>query len=195
MENERIVQSRVAGPSRQSLRSTSEIQPSDQSPEMLHITGYVRDGVAVVVLAGELDLATAPMLARYVDTPAVRRRSRVVVDVSGLTFCDCAGLTALLRASRHCVEKGGWLRLSGPSAMLARTLRITRLGQALACYPSMEAACAAPAAHACDNRAARPGRPRGRARSLEPAGQRDLAVPAPAARTRVTVPPAHSSGS
>ena len=197
VENERIVQPRVAGPSRQSLRTTPEIQPSDQSSELLQITAYARGGVAVVVLVGELDVATAPKLARYFETGAGRRRSRAVVDVSNLTFCDCSGLTALLRAARHCVEAGGWLRLSGASAMLTKTLRVTHLGRALACYPDVDSAFADSVGQTCDARTGRPGRSsRTRTRSLEPAAQRELSVPAQGTRARVgaVTSPVRSSG-
>jgi anti-anti-sigma factor len=50
-----------------------------------------------LVLRGELDLATRPILIRALDaattTPGVRECR---VDLSRLTFLDCAGLSALL---------------------------------------------------------------------------------------------------
>ncbi|WP_442911036.1 STAS domain-containing protein [Kitasatospora sp. NBC_01266] len=44
-----------------------------------------------------MDLATAPALQRAL-VDALRRRGEVVLDPSGVTFVDCAGLRALVAA-------------------------------------------------------------------------------------------------
>jgi anti-anti-sigma factor len=52
-------------------------------------------GVCVLAVSGELDIATTPELARQaasvIETPPVR----LVLDLSGLEFIDCAGARAL----------------------------------------------------------------------------------------------------
>ena len=61
----------------------------------------------VVRLAGELDVATAPELARIV----LRHRApneRVVLDLGELHFMDSTGLRILLKARRIAAE-GGWV--------------------------------------------------------------------------------------
>lgn len=167
MENERAAHPRTAGSNSQIWCPTGEIQP----PEMLHVTGYDLGPVAVVVLTGELDVATAPKLSRYFAALAARRRSFIVVDATRLAFCDCAGLSVLLRAHRKCVEEGGWLRLSAPTPMFAKVLRITKLTRTLVGYPSIEAACADLPEQSHDVRVHRPTRSRSRARSLETSGR------------------------
>ena len=63
---------------------------------------------AVLVLRGSLDIDTAPVLkanlARLVDRPS----PRVVVDVSGLDFCDSMGVGVLVTAHGRAMERGGW---------------------------------------------------------------------------------------
>ena len=59
-----------------------------------------------VRVRGELDIATAPLLARELDR-AADGRSQVEVDLRDLAFCDVVGLTAIEQAqhrlaSRHC---------------------------------------------------------------------------------------------
>ena len=57
------------------------------------------DGVATVVLSGELDLATAPRLSGAVAEHADAKL--LVLDMTAITFMDSTGVTALLRADRR----------------------------------------------------------------------------------------------
>lgn len=81
---------------------------------------------ATVTLGGELDLSTAPdlqdALAELTDAPR-----RVVVDLSGLEFCDSTGLAALLGAHKTLSDNGGTLELLAPNPMLVNLVRITGL--------------------------------------------------------------------
>jgi anti-sigma B factor antagonist len=83
-----------------------------------------RPGV-VVIVHGELDLCTAPDLERALGD-MISRYPDVVLDLSGLEFCDCYGLNLLLRANRRAAERGARLRLARPLAPgLARLLALT----------------------------------------------------------------------
>jgi anti-anti-sigma factor len=99
-------------------------------------------GGTVVRLTGELDAATAPTLASCFATLGERHPSQLVVDVTALAFCDCAGLNILLATHREAVASGGWLRLCGATAHLQKIIRITRLSSVLRCYPDVEEAVA-----------------------------------------------------
>jgi anti-anti-sigma factor len=64
-------------------------------------------GVCVVVLQGEIDLATAGEIDDAVRSLlAPGRCSRIRVDLSAVTFLDCAGVRALLEARRQAARKG-----------------------------------------------------------------------------------------
>lgn len=78
-----------------------------------------------VTLSGELDVSTAPAV-REVLQDAVREHRRVDTDVSGLTFCDCSGLSALLAAANTAFECGSDLRLCDVPPFFARFLRLSR---------------------------------------------------------------------
>jgi anti-anti-sigma factor len=79
------------------------------------------DGVVRVVLDGELDMATAA---------AVRTRlcelhlanSSVALDLSGVTFIDCAGLQCLVDALQSPPAAGGMLELTGDLPASVRRL-------------------------------------------------------------------------
>jgi anti-anti-sigma factor len=99
-----------------------------------------RDGLTVVRLIGELDIASAPQLERYLEQLIDEDSCRLVVDLSDLTFCDSTGLARFVAAASACVRSGGWLRLAGPQPQLARVLGITGLLAAVATYRSVAAA-------------------------------------------------------
>lgn len=78
-----------------------------------------------VTMAGELDIATAPE-ARGVLLQAVGQFEHTSVDLSNLSFCDCAGLSALLATARAARSRHAELRLRAPTPAVTRLLRLTR---------------------------------------------------------------------
>jgi anti-sigma B factor antagonist len=81
---------------------------------------------ATVTVAGELDLSTAPDLQDALADLTGEPRT-VVVDLSGLEFCDSTGLAALLGAHKTLSDNGGTLELLAPNPMLVNLVRITGL--------------------------------------------------------------------
>ncbi|WP_248965116.1 STAS domain-containing protein [Sphaerisporangium perillae] len=92
----------------------------------LKVSIAYRPPVAVLVLAGELDLASADLLAGSVDDLLRRGQKHFAVDVSDLRFCDSTGLDAILDARERAAGAGGSLRLVGVRGILGRILEITR---------------------------------------------------------------------
>jgi len=62
-------------------------------------------GGAWAHLTGELDLATAPLLAQALASPEIHA-GLLVLDLRGLTFMDSAGMTAVLHASARAQRDG-----------------------------------------------------------------------------------------
>ncbi len=85
--------------------------------------GSARDTAAHVIrLAGELDLAAIPDLTQVLsEATDVEWPTVVVVDLSQVTFLDCAALRPLLEAHDRL---DGRLRLHSPSPPVMRVLRI-----------------------------------------------------------------------
>lgn len=97
---------------------------SDQ--ELLSIEITTADDEAVLALGGELDPHTAGSLADAIaalDPPA----SRVVLDLSALTFVDSAGLRVLLAANQELTGQGRAFVLRSPTETARRILEITGL--------------------------------------------------------------------
>ncbi len=72
---------------------------------------------AVVTVSGELDATTARHLQDYVDHVDERV---LVLDLTGVTFCDSVGLACVLQATRRGID----VRVVG-SRQVTRTISLT----------------------------------------------------------------------
>ena len=86
---------------------------------------------AVVSLTGEIDLSTAPRLSTVVTVLLSDAPARVVLDMSGVTFCDSQGLGTLVVLSRKAALAQSCLVLTNVADFLLRVLDITGLRPAL----------------------------------------------------------------
>ncbi|BBJ37873.1 hypothetical protein GCM10017744_003980 [Streptomyces antimycoticus] len=77
-----------------------------------------------VTVSGDLDLVTAGNVRQALQT-AVAENRVVVIDLSGVTFCDCTGLSALLAAARTAQVGDVELRLRTVPHVLAHILRLS----------------------------------------------------------------------
>jgi anti-sigma B factor antagonist len=57
-------------------------------------------------LTGEIDIATASILASRLETLGARQYSHVVVDATGVTFMDSTGVHALVEGKKRIHENG-----------------------------------------------------------------------------------------
>ncbi|MFC4060653.1 STAS domain-containing protein [Planomonospora corallina] len=88
-----------------------------------------RSGARRISLRGEVDVATAPLLDVRLAEQRIPPGTDVVLDVSGVSFMDASGLSALIRADRRLRLLGGRLRLTGVPRNVARLLLLTRLDE------------------------------------------------------------------
>ena len=94
----------------------------------LNVSSRSQGDHTIVIVAGEIDLYTAPRLHReLVDVLADDRPARVIVDMSGVVFCDSTGMNVLLAAQRLAREHGGNIELSGPRPAVRKILQVTGL--------------------------------------------------------------------
>jgi anti-sigma B factor antagonist len=95
------------------------------------------DGSVVVGVRGSLDIDSAPVLVTTLDQALDRPAPRVVVDLSGVDFCDSTGLSAFVLGHNRASAAGGWLRLAAPGEWLARLLDTLGLTKRVPVYPSV----------------------------------------------------------
>src|SRR3954452_16735168 len=102
------------------------------SGEVLAVHESDVDGVRLLEVFGELDLATAPQLCAALDAARIHRVKRVVVDLTGVDFCDSTGLRALMGASTELRVGGGRLAVAAlPGGAVARLFDMTGIRESL----------------------------------------------------------------
>jgi anti-anti-sigma factor len=81
----------------------------------LKIDGFHIDGVAVVVVSGEVDAAAAPLLRAAFD--ALHPDEHVYVDCADVGYVDSEGLAVLCEVAQRNVIAGGPLHVFASDAL------------------------------------------------------------------------------
>jgi anti-anti-sigma factor len=84
------------------------------------------DGGVHLELIGELDVSTAPELARHVDN-IVAAQGDVRVDCSQLAFADSSGLDTLIRLAKALREQGRALVLIDVVPGVRRAIEVLKI--------------------------------------------------------------------
>ncbi|WP_084549949.1 STAS domain-containing protein [Actinomadura rifamycini] len=107
------------------------MRPNRAAEETRHEVAATVEAVSsastLMRVTGHLDLATARHFAAALAEVITTRRPNVVIDASGLGFCDSAGLAALEMAGALAETCGGTVTVTRPRPGVARLLRITGL--------------------------------------------------------------------
>jgi anti-anti-sigma factor len=96
-------------------------------PAVLRLTPQLGSGGTVIRLSGELDIATADHLPRFVATLSPEDCRWVHLDLAGLAFIDAAGLAALVRANLVVDERSGRMTVGRPRPLARRLIELTAL--------------------------------------------------------------------
>src|SRR5215217_5734466 len=84
------------------------------------------DGIVLLALAGEFDLAAAPAARERFHEAAAERPGAVVADLADVTFVDSSALRELLRADGELQSAGIAFVIANAPAQLMRVLELTR---------------------------------------------------------------------
>ena len=96
----------------------------------------------VVEVVGEVDMATAPKLGQAINS-VLSGTSRVVVDLSSVTFLDSTALNALVQCQRELAEREIVFAVVSPKDRVVRSVfKITHLTESLRVADSLDAALA-----------------------------------------------------
>ena len=102
-----------------------------------------RDGCAVLSVAGEIDLGTAPQLRERLMELVDQGHRRIVVDLTATDFLDSTGLGALVAGLKRLRAHDGEMRLVCTSPRIRKVFEITHVDRVLPMFDSVEAACSA----------------------------------------------------
>ena len=94
-----------------------------------------------MTICGEIDLYTAPRLhSELAALLADGMPARVVIDMSGVEFCDLTGMNVLLSCLRRAWERGGELEIAAPKPAVRKILQVTGLDSVFTLVPDANAA-------------------------------------------------------
>lgn len=96
----------------------------------------VRDGVYVVRVLGDLDMATAPTLEERVAS--VGSASHLVIDLTQCTFLDSAAVRLLTTFARDSEASGRTVALVVSNAGILRVLEITAVDDVLPVHSTVD---------------------------------------------------------
>ena len=99
--------------------------------EQLRIDVREESDRIVVTLAGELDMANAPLLQDAIESAELAAAKTVVLDLQGLTFLDSTGLRIILAAREQCWRRGQEFAVTPGSQQVQRLLSVTGVGEHL----------------------------------------------------------------
>jgi anti-sigma B factor antagonist len=109
--------------------------------EGIRISSQRRDGFAVVVVSGELDIVTSRRFDEFLAE--VRRDAdHIIIDLSAVDFMDTGSLAVIVGHWKQVTAAGGTLALAGARYRYTKTLWITGLADRLPLYESVDAAVA-----------------------------------------------------
>lgn len=105
----------------------------------MHRESAAVPGLVLVTLPDEIDAFNVGLAGQELIL-AAGQGGVVIADMSATTFCDCAGVRAVVRASRRAAASGGELRLAVTAAQVLRLFTLLGLDDVLAIYSSVHAA-------------------------------------------------------
>jgi anti-anti-sigma factor len=101
------------------------------APGALQISVGVTSGRCTMVLSGELDVATAPLLRDRLAEVTDELETELVLDIGGLTFIDSTGLSLLVSEHKALKARGAELVVCSPTRMAQRLFEISGLDAVL----------------------------------------------------------------
>lgn len=100
----------------------------------------VDDGVPVITVAGEIDVASAPQLREALHKVIADGHTTVVLDLLAVTFLDSTALGVLVGALKRCRELGGELHVVVADPRIVKIFEITGLTSVFSIADSLESA-------------------------------------------------------
>ncbi|MEU1487155.1 STAS domain-containing protein [Streptomyces sp. NPDC005752] len=107
-----------------------------QSPSLTLTVRQPMDATAVLTVAGEIDVDSAPAL-RTRALELIRQGSpHLVLDMAPVEFCDSSGLNTMISILRYAKDRHGSLSLAAAPPHLTRLLDVTGVGALIPALPS-----------------------------------------------------------
>jgi anti-sigma B factor antagonist len=100
----------------------------------------VTSSVTVLTAVGEIDRDSTEVIADAAEPVLLGDGQQLVIDLSGVTFCDSSGLNLMFQLHRRLVARGGALSVAGARGFVLRTLEVVNLHRLVAVHPTVDEA-------------------------------------------------------
>jgi anti-sigma B factor antagonist len=100
----------------------------------------VTGSVSVLTVVGEIDRDSIRVMTEAAEPVLRGDGRRLVIDLSGVTFCDSSGINLMFQLNKHLADRGGALSVAGARDMVLRTLEVVNLHRIIAVHPTVDEA-------------------------------------------------------
>ncbi|MFF5650774.1 STAS domain-containing protein [Streptomyces collinus] len=115
---------------------------SAHRPERLSVEQRMVEGIRVVSLRGEIDHDVQDVLSQALLGESAAGPSRIVADLSEVTFMDSSGINVFVAAYQQVSDADGWVRIAGAQESVLRVLHLVGVDTLIPCHPTTEQALA-----------------------------------------------------
>ncbi len=109
----------------------------------MQVREFEEDGLCIIALSGEIDLACSPELREILGVHAKARRGALLLDFAGVEYVDSSGLATLVEYVKKVQSFGGRLALAEVSARVRTIFDLVRLSEIFPIYATLAEAKAA----------------------------------------------------
>jgi len=114
----------------------------DYGAEGVDIEKEFRGDAVVLHLTGQMREAGADQLREELDALIEQGKTKLVFDLSNISFISSVGLGQLMRAFRAAAGNDGYARIVNPQPLVEEVFRFTKLHTLMGIYPTVEEALA-----------------------------------------------------
>ncbi len=106
----------------------------------MKIETLLKDGVATVIVTGEVDAAEKVQVGNAVQDLLDKGETRFIFDLGKLTYLGSSGVSCLVAVRRDAVAKSGSVALVNPPPMVRKVFKTLGLEKDFPVYGSREEA-------------------------------------------------------
>lgn len=100
------------------------------------------NGALVLTLGGGITIGRCEALEEQVVSLIAAGEKRVVLDVTGITFLDSAGIGTLVACFTKLKKAGGDMRVAGAAGKVESVLKMTQVDKVVRFFPTADSAAA-----------------------------------------------------
>ncbi|HEV2615490.1 MAG TPA: STAS domain-containing protein [Candidatus Acidoferrales bacterium] len=99
----------------------------------------IHPDIAVIEMSGRLLMGPdCKRIEKEIDDVLEKNQKRVILDFTGVTQIDSAGVGQVVKSFTRIKKGGGELRIAGVKGMLDGVFKMTQVHKAIAMYPTTQ---------------------------------------------------------